>query len=169
VYGKKLRFAAPFLVLLILNMSTLFMFSFGPILKALTVIGFVACATISRAIPGTTIFAAAKQWIATFFSLTMCINVLCTGEFFGSLSSIHLLSSKLEGTIVWKIWSVSWGRAGGSYMAIIAVIIESGALYTFSVLALLIAFLSGSDGQNAALDAVQPIVVSGAARFAYSL
>jgi len=124
VYGKKLKFAAPFLVMLTVNM----------------IVGFVACATISRAIPGTTIFAAAKQWIATFFSLTMCINVLCTG------------------TIVWRIWSRSWGRAGGSYIAIIAVIIESGALYTFSVLALLIAFLSGSDGQNAALDAVQPIV-----------
>jgi hypothetical protein len=41
-----------------------------------------------------------------------------------------------------------------------AVIIESGAIYTASVTALLISYLTGSNGQYPALDLITPLVVS---------
>jgi hypothetical protein len=46
------------------------------------------------------------------------------------------------------------------YLPILIVIIESGAIYATGVLSILLAYLSGSNGQYAVLDAVSPIMVS---------
>ena len=43
---------------------------------------------------------------------------------------------------------------------VVFVIIESSALYAFGVIAVLATFLSGSNGQYPAVDAVVPLVVS---------
>jgi hypothetical protein len=46
------------------------------------------------------------------------------------------------------------------YLPILIVIVESGAIYATGVLSILLAYLSGSNGQYAVLDAVSPIMVS---------
>lgn len=46
------------------------------------------------------------------------------------------------------------------YWRIVVVIIESSALYVAAVLASLISFVSGTNGQYAAVDAIVPLVVS---------
>lgn len=70
--------------------------------------------------------------------------------------------SLLLAAIVAKIWITrrSAASASVSLFPVIAVIVESGAIYTSSVLGLLVAFLCGSNGQYAALDIMTPLVVS---------
>jgi len=103
--------------------------------------GYVVVWSLSQATPGSNIFHTASSWITTFFVLTMCINVSCTAA------------------ISWRIYST--GRltnASRSLLPVMIIIVESGALYTSGVLGLLIAFLTGSNGQYPALDVVTPLV-----------
>lgn len=44
------------------------------------------------------------------------------------------------------------------YLPILIVIVESGAIYATGVLSILMAYLSGSNGQYAVLDAVSPVM-----------
>lgn len=105
-------------------------------------IGIVVSWSISVADPGKNIFDTASPWIAAFFIITMILNVCCTGA------------------IVVKIWCARRHATTASrrLSSVVAVIIESGAMYTTSILGLLIAYLSNSNGQYAALDLVTPLV-----------
>lgn len=126
----------------IYNKSLYFLFPAMVILLANLAIGIVVSWSVSAAIPGKNIFETASQYIAAFFIITMCLNVCCTGA------------------IVAKIWHTRRhaSTASRSLFPVIAVIIESGAIYTTSVLGLLIAYLSDSNGQYTALDLVTPLV-----------
>ncbi|KAL0945862.1 hypothetical protein HGRIS_012147 [Hohenbuehelia grisea] len=104
--------------------------------------GYVVTWSLSKATPGSDIFETASAWITTFFVLTMCINVICTGA------------------IVWRIY---WTRravisAQGSLFPVALAIVESGAVYATGVLGSLIAYLTGSNGQYTALDVITPLV-----------
>lgn len=46
------------------------------------------------------------------------------------------------------------------YRRIVFIIVESSALYALGVLAALVSFVSGTNGQYAAVDAIVPLVVS---------
>jgi hypothetical protein len=46
------------------------------------------------------------------------------------------------------------------YWRVVVVIVESSALYAVAVLASLISFVSGTNGQYPAVDAIVPLVVS---------
>lgn len=108
-----------------------------PALVALVII----LRTWSTSIPGTPIFFTATQWITAYFVITMCINLYCTG------------------LIAWRIYNTGRFRpSAGNMMPIIVVLIESGALYTSSVIAMLCSYLSGSNGQYPALDLITPLV-----------
>ncbi|KAI9510761.1 hypothetical protein F5148DRAFT_976251 [Russula earlei] len=108
-----------------------------------TAVGFVAVWYITRADAGTDIFHVAKAWITAYFSLTVSTNVICSGAI---ALRIFLLSRRLP--------------SGGALplRPIMSVIIESSALYALGVLAALVSFLSGSNGQYAAVDAIIPLV-----------
>jgi len=99
--------------------------------------------TLARSTPGSTIFGAATDWITTYFVLTMVVNVYCTAM------------------IVWRIYAIGRSHSGfkfRNHVPVIMVIVESGSLYTCSIIAFLCAFLSGSNGQYTALDLVTPLV-----------
>jgi hypothetical protein len=68
----------------------------------------------------------------------------------------------MAGLIAWRICRAPSFIPNGSpsLLPIFIVIIETGALYAISVLALLVAFLTGSNGQFIAFDVITPIVVS---------
>jgi hypothetical protein len=64
--------------------------------------------------------------------------------------------------LVWRIYRT---RSLGpdclaTVLPLFIVLVESGALYATSVIALLVAFLTGSNGQFPAMDIATPIVVS---------
>jgi hypothetical protein len=67
----------------------------------------------------------------------------------------------MAGLIAWRIHRTRSVMPGGSrpLLPVFIVIIETGALYATSVLALLIAFVTGSNGQYMVLDIIVPIVV----------
>ncbi|TFY76055.1 hypothetical protein EWM64_g7957 [Hericium alpestre] len=107
-----------------------------------TCVGYILISRQSSAPPGATVFQTASSLVTTFFSLTMCINVCCTA------------------TIAWRIHATGRFAGGSKSMThILVAIVESGALYSTSVLALLIAYLERSNGQYPALDLIQPLIV----------
>ncbi|KAL4255312.1 hypothetical protein AB1N83_013908 [Pleurotus pulmonarius] len=104
-------------------------------------VGYIVCWSLSQASPGSNIFHTASSWITTFFILTMCINITCTTA------------------ISWRIYTArSPLSTQTSLTPVLLAVVESGALYASSVLALLISYLSGSNGQYPALDVVTPLV-----------
>jgi len=112
------------------------------VLLANLAIGIVVCWSVSAAVPGRDIFETAAQYISAFFIITMSLNVCCTAAIVTKIS----------------ITRRSAASASVSLFPVMAVIVESGAIYTCSVLGLLIAFLLGSNGQYAALDIMTPLV-----------
>ncbi|KAI9437840.1 hypothetical protein BJY52DRAFT_573382 [Lactarius psammicola] len=110
---------------------------------AYTVVGCITLQFIARARPGTDVFHVATSWITAYFSLTMVTNVLCSGA------------------IAWRIFRAGKPlRGAGTRMLwpVIFIIVESSALYAFGVIAVLASFLSGSNGQYPAVDAIIPLV-----------
>jgi hypothetical protein len=64
--------------------------------------------------------------------------------------------------IAWRIYKTRRSLPDGlaAFLPLFIVIVESGAIYATSVIALLTAFLTGSNGQYPAMDISTPIVVS---------
>ncbi|KAH8997793.1 hypothetical protein EDB86DRAFT_3150678 [Lactarius hatsudake] len=112
---------------------------------AYTVVGCVTLQFIAHARPGTDVFHVATSWITAYFSLTMVTNVLCSGAI---AWRIFLAGKPVRGAGTKMLWPV------------IFIVIESSALYAFGVIAVLASFLSGSNGQYPAVDAIVPLVVS---------
>ncbi|KAI0296339.1 hypothetical protein B0F90DRAFT_1669835 [Multifurca ochricompacta] len=111
------------------------------LIAAYTAVGSVALSFIAKARPGTDVFHVATSWITAYFSLTMSTNVLCSGA------------------IAWRIFlSGKFLRNTRTLGPVIFVIVESSALYALGVIAVLATFLSGSNGQYPAVDAIVPLV-----------
>jgi hypothetical protein len=133
--------------------------------SGLLAVGSVAISYIQRARPGTNIFTVAKAWITAYFSMTMSSNVICSGEptlAFHRYSSCVFLTYVI-GTIATRIYLAWKSQSRGNqrlYRRIVFIIVESSALYALGVLAALVSFVSGTNGQYAAVDAIVPLVVS---------
>ncbi|KAJ8701913.1 hypothetical protein PTI98_000666 [Pleurotus ostreatus] len=103
--------------------------------------GYSVVWALWKASSGVTIFQSGSPWIMTFFTLTMCINITCTTA------------------IAWRIYRTRSPLIKRTRLTpVLLAFVESGALYASSVLALMIAYASGSNGQYAALDVVTPLV-----------
>jgi hypothetical protein len=134
------------------------------------VVGSVAISYIQRARPGSdlNIFDVAKSWITAYFFMTMFTNVICSGELFLA----HLIFCSMvvmrvfsypTGAIAARIfcaWKSHPRKTGLPYWRIVVIMVESSALYALGVLATLISFVSGSNGQYPAVDGIVPLVVS---------
>jgi hypothetical protein len=117
-----------------------------------------------KARPGTDIFNVATSWIIAYFSLSMSTNVICSGEHIITYPIVprvfHTHARKI-GAIAGRIFLVGRQITGSTNRwPIIFTIVESSALYAFGVVAALVSFLCGSNGQYAAVDALVPLVVS---------
>ncbi|KAL0945799.1 hypothetical protein HGRIS_012086 [Hohenbuehelia grisea] len=103
--------------------------------------GYYVTWTLTKSASSPAAFLSASGWLTSFCSLTMCTNLYCTS------------------VIVWRIYYTRRATASFqrnlSYVALI--IVESGAIYTCSVLACLITYIIGSRGQFVALDSVTPL------------
>ncbi|KAG1869673.1 hypothetical protein C8R48DRAFT_597627 [Suillus tomentosus] len=112
------------------------------VLLANGAIGYYIVWCLSRTVAGTTIYTTIPGLITTFYILTMLISIVCTT------------------LISWRIWRSRRSISGGSadLLPVMMVIVEGGAIYATSVLALLLAFLTGSNGQYPAMDIGPPVV-----------
>jgi hypothetical protein len=113
----------------------------------------------------------AKAWITAYFSMTMSSNVICSGEptlafhlILPSMVMPHaLFLTYVIGAIATRIYLAWKSQSRGNarlYRRIVFIIVESSALYALGVLAALVSFVSGTNGQYAAVDAIVPLVVS---------
>ena len=126
-------------------------------------VGSVAISYIQRARPGTdiNIFNVAKAWITAYFSMTMSSNIICSGE--PTVSFMLMPLTYVIGAIATRIYLAWKSQSRGNarlYRRIVFAIVESSALYALGVLASLVSFVSGTNGQYAAVDAIIPLVVS---------
>jgi hypothetical protein len=91
----------------------------------------------------------------------MFVSVTCTST---SITHALLATDDQNNTvsIAWRIYHTRRFMPGGlaALLPVFIVVIESGALYATSVLALLISFLVGSNSEYIMLDVIPPIVVS---------
>ncbi|KAG1800390.1 uncharacterized protein HD556DRAFT_1305157 [Suillus plorans] len=104
--------------------------------------GYYVVWSLSRAYALSTVSTATSGCITTFYTLTMFVSVVCTIS------------------IAWRIYHTRRSMPGGlaNLLPVFIVVIESGALYATSVLALLISFLVGSNGEYIMLGVIPPIV-----------
>ncbi|OAX38697.1 hypothetical protein K503DRAFT_865954 [Rhizopogon vinicolor AM-OR11-026] len=99
--------------------------------------------SLSQTHVGSAVSINADICITIFYALTMVISVACTS------------------LIVWRICQIRpFTPPDGfpTFLPVVIVIVESGALYATSVLALLITFSIGSNAQYIVLDVITPIV-----------
>ncbi|EPQ58590.1 hypothetical protein GLOTRDRAFT_127087 [Gloeophyllum trabeum ATCC 11539] len=108
------------------------------------VTGYGVSYELAQVVPGADIFLSTLQpWITSFFSLTFCTNVICT--------------ALIAGRLWWRERSIGHA-AQMSFLPVVAVVVESGAIYSAALISLLVVYLSGSNGQYPALDLVNPLI-----------
>ncbi|KIJ24744.1 hypothetical protein M422DRAFT_72321 [Sphaerobolus stellatus SS14] len=107
--------------------------------------GIGVVVSLGRLSNGSDIFASTlKGWITSFFVLTLCTNFMCT--------------SSIAGRIWFTTRKVKNYSGNRSLMPIVIVLIESGALYAASCIALVISYLLGSNAQYIVVDGAFPII-----------
>ncbi|KAG7097957.1 hypothetical protein E1B28_005268 [Marasmius oreades] len=112
--------------------------------------GYGATYQFSKAAPGSEVFLPdIVTWVTSFFVLTFATNVICT-----ALIATRILSVQRAIGALSKLHS---SRGNLSLKAII-IVTESAALYSVSILSLLISYSSGSNGQYTVLDLTSPLV-----------
>ncbi|KAI0714622.1 hypothetical protein C8Q76DRAFT_795482 [Earliella scabrosa] len=106
----------------------------------------VSCATASGSARADDPFAnPTGRWIAATYSMTFILNFSATG------------------LLAWRIWTISrrtepFTYRGSSLRPLMRVVLESGALYSLTVLAALVLFLARSNGVYVVLDMISPII-----------
>ncbi|KZT55227.1 hypothetical protein CALCODRAFT_518843 [Calocera cornea HHB12733] len=96
---------------------------------------------------GSSLFATGiAAWVTSFFSISLAQNVLTTA------------------LIVFRIWRVNMAGVGqmgqNSLWPVITIILESGTIYSATLLCLLATYASGSFAQYICLDMLVPVIVS---------
>ncbi|KAI9059657.1 hypothetical protein FKP32DRAFT_1679718 [Trametes sanguinea] len=100
--------------------------------------------SFARVVPEAEIFVDELQsWIVSFFSLTLATNIICTG---------------LVALRIWRLNRAIMQFAQRSYRPVLFLVLESGAVYSFTLTALLILYKTGSWFQYVLLDSISPIV-----------
>ncbi|KAF9458795.1 hypothetical protein BDZ94DRAFT_1325225 [Collybia nuda] len=109
-----------------------------------TVCGIGILYSFARVVPEAEIFVIElKQWIVSFFSMTLATNIICTG---------------LVAFRIWHINRQNVSFSNNSLRPVMLLVIESGAIYSATLLVLLILYEVESWFQYVLLDAVSPIV-----------
>ncbi|OSD05842.1 hypothetical protein PYCCODRAFT_1361691, partial [Trametes coccinea BRFM310] len=100
--------------------------------------------SFARVVPEAEIFVDELQsWIVSFFSLTLATNILCTG---------------LVALRIWRLNRAIMKFARRSYRPILFLVLESGAVYSLTLTALVVLYKTGSWFQYVLLDSISPIV-----------
>ncbi|THG98240.1 hypothetical protein EW145_g7459 [Phellinidium pouzarii] len=133
----------PLLLIFLMGSSVPWIHSLTSLLVAC---GIAALVYAGRVSPSTPIFATAiKHWIVSFFSLTLFTNVLCTA----------LISFK-----IW--WSerqlASFAHFSNNFKPVMIIVIESGAVYSAALFALLGTYISGTWAYYFVLDSMPQII-----------
>ncbi|TFK53916.1 hypothetical protein OE88DRAFT_1131761 [Heliocybe sulcata] len=114
------------------------------LLAGSTVSGVGILYSFAKISTDTVIFAAQlNQWITAFFVLTLSTNIICTA---------------LVAFRIWHINKLSIRVGAGNLTPVLLVVVESGMIYSATLITLLVTYECGSWAQYLMLDAVSPIV-----------
>ncbi|KAJ8502153.1 hypothetical protein ONZ51_g158 [Trametes cubensis] len=113
------------------------------------VTGIGVCVEIGLTKPGNPIFASNLQpWIRTFFALSLTTNLFAT--------------VLIIGRIMWANRRVREYRANGamvgSHWNVVEIVIQSAAVYSAALIAMLGTYLANSNAQYVCLDIIQPLI-----------
>jgi len=105
------------------------------------VVGFGAIHIITKVTPETVVFTSKLYpWITTYFILTLVTNIICTA------------------LVAWRIWwsqkALSNAQLPSSLTPVMITVVESGAIYSTALIAVMVAYATKTNGQYAALDFV---------------
>ncbi|KAG1742744.1 uncharacterized protein EDB91DRAFT_1201141 [Suillus paluster] len=129
------------------------------VLLALGAIAYYVVWSMSHFGPLFTVSTAGSACITTIYVLTMFISVTCTStSIVPDLQTSH--DQSIAALIAWRIYRTRRFMPDGlgSFLPVFIVIIESGALYAMSVLALLVTSLVGSNGRFVIVCVIPPII-----------
>jgi len=114
-------------------------------LLASTAVGIGTLHAFTRVTPITPVFIVdLKHWILAFFVLTLTTNFSCT----------LLIAGR-----IWWVHRSTKGKMGGTNLAVpMILVVESGAIYSFCLIILIILYATGSFAQYIALDAVSQVI-----------
>lgn len=135
--------------------------------------GIGALNSVAHASPTTSVFES-EPFITALFVMTLFTNLSCTSQYEFADPKLPRFISDMPHIVLIaaKIWWVGRKTATilhtRTLMPIAIVIVESGALYSASLLILLIAFLKQSWAKPIMVDLVVQIIVS-SANFAFSV
>ncbi|KAH8105666.1 hypothetical protein DFH11DRAFT_1642709 [Phellopilus nigrolimitatus] len=109
-------------------------------------VGVITLKKESEVTPTTLVFNdELKLWVTSFFSMTLITNFSCTALIAFRIWRIELRTSAMF-------------RLNNSLSPVMVAIIESGAIYSATLISLLATYLSGSDGQYPVLDSIAQII-----------
>ncbi|KDQ18747.1 hypothetical protein BOTBODRAFT_520017 [Botryobasidium botryosum FD-172 SS1] len=114
------------------------------LLLSTAITGYGTCYHLALLKPGQSVFLIAlKPWITSYFAITLTTNVMCTG------------------LLAYRIWNINRGQGGAGgrdLSSLVVIVVESGAIYSSALIALLTLYVLGNNGQYVVLDAVNPII-----------
>lgn len=99
-----------------------------------------------------------RQWIVAFFSCTLATSTICTCKRRYPFLTVKLLTLIHQVMIAARIWNLNRGSLngehGGSLQPVMRIILESGAIYSGTLILLLVLFEIKSWLQYVVVDAV---------------
>ncbi|KAH9915583.1 uncharacterized protein BXZ73DRAFT_106132 [Epithele typhae] len=118
------------------------------LIVATAVTGFGACA-IGLIIAPSAIFSSDFQpWLRTFFSLSLAVNLLDT-----ILIAVRVIQTNRQ----LNLRGTSSARLAPLW-AVIETIVQSAAIYSIALIALISTYIAGTNAQYICLDALQPLI-----------
>lgn len=131
----------------------------------MSVAGLGATCIITGVKPGVVVFTSKLYpWIATYFSLTLATNVICTGtsnHFFPPCAPAYVVTIALVACKIWRSQkALSSVNLKSSLTPVMITVVESGAIYSAALLSVTVAYATKNNGQYAALDFVRYLCFS---------
>ncbi|KAI0655757.1 hypothetical protein C8Q70DRAFT_413470 [Cubamyces menziesii] len=143
------------------------------------VTGIGVCVEIGLTKPGNPIFASNLQpWIRTFFALSLTTNLFATGSSLFIVNYLrvpsdfrawYIVSDSTPSLLVLIIGRIMWanrrvreyranGAMVGSHWNVVEIVIQSAAVYSAALIAMLGTYLADSNAQYVCLDIIQPLI-----------
>ncbi|KAJ7671239.1 hypothetical protein DFH06DRAFT_910331, partial [Mycena polygramma] len=115
-------------------------------LLATSVCGYVAVAQFARLVPGQDVFTTTiAEWGTTLFSLSLSTNIIVTSLIAGRIYWIGRRTKRLI-------------SGAHNYQNTVAIVLESGVIYSVGLVTLLIVYRSGTNAQYIVYDAMAQIM-----------
>ncbi|KAI9573137.1 hypothetical protein HD554DRAFT_1145974 [Boletus coccyginus] len=113
---------------------------------ATAVTGFMSCVTAENTTNGVDV-GTLDRWITSFWAMALAANLLATLLLISRIWFVHREVTKLGAS-----------NGGSQLRSILHILVDSGVIYSVTLVVALICFVSESNGHNAVVDMITPII-----------